>query len=56
MTSPKTTTLGLLGLFTLLGNVAMQLLDGNPATNPDWAIVMPAVLAALSGVSARDNK
>ena len=56
MNSPKTTTLGILGLATLLGNVAMMLLDGDPLTNPDWGIVMPAVLAALSGVFARDNK
>lgn len=56
MTSPKTTTLGLLGLVSLLGNVAMQLMDADPLTNPDWGLVMPALLAALSGIFARDDK
>lgn len=56
MTSPKTTTLGILGLATLLANIALQLIDGDPLTNPDWGIAMPAVLAALSGIFARDDK
>jgi hypothetical protein len=56
MTSPKTTTLGILGITTLLANVALQLIDGDPLTNPDWGIVMPAVLAALTGLFARDDK
>lgn len=56
MNSPKTTTLGILGITTLLANVALQLLDGNALTNPDWGIVMPAVLAALTGLFARDDK
>ena len=56
MTSPKTTILGILGLITLLGNVTVMLFDGNPATNPDWSLVMPSMLALLGSIFARDNK
>jgi hypothetical protein len=56
MTSPKTTTLGILGIVSLLCSVAVQFLDGDALTNPNWGLVVPALLAALTGIAARDNK
>ncbi len=56
MTSPKTTTLGILGIVSLLCSVAVQIMDGNALTNPNWGLVVPALLAALSGIFSRDDK
>jgi hypothetical protein len=39
-------------VFTVLG----QMFDSDSATNPDWSIVIPALLAALGLSAARDNK
>lgn len=50
---PKLT--GLTSLLTLVGNAATMLLDGNPATNPDWSIFFPAMTAAIGLIFARQN-
>lgn len=51
----KTSLAGIAAVITVIANVAVMLLDGNPATNPDWSLVIPAVLGGLGLTAARDN-
>jgi hypothetical protein len=44
-----------LGILSLLAPAAAATLDGNPATDPQWQIVIPAVIGLASGLFARDN-
>lgn len=55
MKSWKTTSAGVAGLITLIASTLTQLTDGNPATNPDWNIVVPMAFTSLIGIFARDN-
>jgi hypothetical protein len=55
MKSWKTTAAGVGGLMTTIGSVLNQLCDGNPATNPDWNLVLPIIFTSLIGIFARDN-
>ena len=55
MTSWKTTTAGVGALIALIGTTLNQLFDGNPATNPDWNLVLPLIFTSLVGIFARDN-
>lgn len=55
MKSWKTTAAGVGGLMTTLGSILNQLFDGNPATNPDWNLVLPILMTSLIGLFARDN-
>ena len=50
----KTSATGIIGLIVLIGNVANMLLDDNPATNPDWSLVIPALLAGIGSLFAKD--
>jgi hypothetical protein len=50
----KTTTAGIAGLIAILAGVAKALLDNDPTTNPDWAVVVAGVQAALVAVFAKD--
>lgn len=50
---PKLT--GVASLLTLWGNTIVMLTDGNPATNPDWSMVLTATMAAVGVISARQN-
>lgn len=52
----RTSFFGVGGLLTVLTSALNALLDGNPATSPDWASVIPAVAACLGLLFARDNK
>jgi hypothetical protein len=51
----KTTVFGASGLGTAIWNIASMLLDGDPATNPDWAVYLPVILASAAAIFARDN-
>lgn len=51
----KTSLLGAGGLVWLLTDAVELLMDGNPATNPDWNIVVPALLTALAAIFAKDS-
>jgi hypothetical protein len=51
----KTTGAGLAAIMTVVGAALTQLTDGNPATNPDWSIVLPAVASGFGLMFARDN-
>lgn len=55
MKSWKTTTAGVGGLMTAIGSILNQLMDGNPATNPDWNVMLPIIFTSLIGIFARDN-
>lgn len=52
----RTTTTGALAILAALCSAATALLDGNPATNPDWAALGAAFTAGLGLMAARDNK
>jgi hypothetical protein len=51
----KTTLFGAGGLATIAFNLASMYLDGDPATNPDWSVFLPAILASTAALFARDN-
>ena len=55
MSSPKTTTLGILAIVGALCSAISALIDGNPATVPDWGAVASAVTAGIGLIVARDN-
>lgn len=52
----RTTTTGVLAIIAAIVSAAQMLIDGNPATNPDWSAVAAAVIAGIGLVTARDNK
>ena len=43
-------------LATTVGNALNAAFDSDPATNPDWVLVITAALAAFGFISARDNR
>ena len=53
--SPKTTVLGIGTIMAALGSCLTAAFDGNPATNPDWTVLITAVTAGLGLIFARDN-
>ena len=55
MKSPRTTTGGIVAVAALILNAARLLTDGDPATNPDWGTVVPAVIGFLTLILARDQ-
>jgi hypothetical protein len=56
MKSWRTSTSGILAIVVAVGTAVQLLIDGNPATNPDWGTVGAAVLAGVGLLTARDNK
>lgn len=52
----RTTAAGAGALITVLGATLNQMFDGDPATNPDWNMVLPLTFAGLVGLFSRDNK
>lgn len=55
MKSWKTTLSGIAGIVGMIGTALSAALDGNPATDPQWGIVVPAVITAAGLLFARDN-
>jgi hypothetical protein len=51
----KTTVLGIIAIVMAALTVAKTLIDGDPATNPDWPMVISAVTAGWGLIVARDN-
>jgi len=51
----QTTTCGVLGIVAVFCGVGIALLDGDPATNPDWTLVIAAVVAGVAAIRARDD-
>ena len=52
----KTSTFGAGGVVAILTDVLTKLTDGNPLSNPDWNVALPALLTALGLIFARDSK
>ncbi len=52
----RTTTTGVLAIIAAVVSAVQMLVDGNPATNPDWSAVAAAVIAGVGLITARDNK
>lgn len=50
----KTSLFGAGGLATIVFNVASMLLDDNPATNPDWSIILPLLMTSIGALFAKD--
>lgn len=55
MKSWRTTTTGVLAILAALIGAAQALIDGNPATNPDWTSIAAAIMAGVGLITARDN-
>lgn len=51
----KTTTAAVCGIIGILAQAAAAALDTNPATDPQWGIVIPSCIGMLTGLFARDN-
>lgn len=56
MKSWKTTLFGAGGLLTVIVTALCAMFDDNPATNPDWALVLAAASPCIGLLFARDNK
>ena len=54
--SYKTTIAGILAALTVLSTEFGKLFDSDPATNPDYNTVVPALIMAYGLIAARDNK
>lgn len=52
----RTTVAGISAIVAAVGGALQAMLDGNPATSPDWNTVVVAVVAGLGLVFARDNR
>lgn len=52
----RTTTLGITTVIMAIAGAIQALLDNDPATNPDIAVAVAAVLSGLGLVFARDAK
>lgn len=56
MTSPRTTVSGIATILIAIATAVKALFDGDPATNPDWALVVTTVISGIGLLAARDNK
>jgi predicted Co/Zn/Cd cation transporter (cation efflux family) len=53
--NPKTTIAGWLTFAVALLSAAQAVLDGDPTTTPDWAIVLGALTTALGLMFSKDS-
>lgn len=51
----KTSLAGLGTILAALGTALTAQFDTNPATTPDWALVITAIVAGVGLLAARDN-
>lgn len=56
VTSWRTTTLGITTVIMAIAGCIQALVDGDPATNPDIAVAVAAVLSGLGLVFAKDAR
>lgn len=54
--SPRTTAGGIAALVALIASAVNLMMDGDPATNPDWSVIVPAAIGFGSLIFARDQK
>lgn len=50
----KTTAAGILAALAVLFNAISLMFDYDPTTNPDWAVVVPALVASIGLIFAKD--
>lgn len=55
MKSWKTTVAGVCAIVAAAAGAIGALVDGNPATNPDWTATWAAIMAGVGLITARDN-
>lgn len=55
MKSWKTTAAGIAAALAAISTAAAAYLDGDPATEPQWGVVVAAMSAAVGLFMARDN-
>jgi hypothetical protein len=53
--SYKTTVAGIGAILVAGGSLLQAIFDGNPATEPDYAALVAAIVAGLGLIFARDN-
>ncbi len=53
--SPKTTMMAILMIAQQVLSIATALLDGDPATVPDWASAAAIIMAAVGFLFSRDQ-
>lgn len=51
----KTSMAGLGAILVAAGSLMQALFDGNPATEPDYAALVAAIIAGVGLLAARDN-
>ena len=51
----RTTTAGVCAAILAIVDGVMKLIDTDPATNPDYAMIMATVVAAVGLIRARDD-
>jgi len=56
MTSWRTTIGGIIVLLIPILDALKLLFDGDPATNPNWNLLVPQLAAGIALIHARDNK
>jgi hypothetical protein len=52
----RTTLFGVLGIVGAIVSAVMALIDGNPATNPNWELTFSAIMAGVAAIFAKDAK
>ena len=55
MKSTKTTITGIITILVAALSAAKAVLDGDPATVPDWSATIAAITAGVGLIAARDN-
>ena len=55
MKSWKTTVLGAGGLLAIIVTAVSAMFDGDPATNPQWGMLIAAAGPAIASLFARDH-
>jgi hypothetical protein len=52
----RTTIFGIASIITAIAGSVTAVVDGNPATNPDWGVVIAAIAGGIGLINARDHK
>lgn len=55
MNSIETTAIGILGIVSMLSTALWYQFDGDPATVPDWELVIGMLLVNVGLIRSRDN-
>jgi len=56
MRNPRTTICGILSFLAVAAAAASAMVDGNPATSPDWTAVGAGFVAMIGFIAAGDAK